>query len=256
MTRASRRRIVCGGGPGAADVDRPGHERRAAQLDHQLRGDRLGLASPARAGAPSRTGSRPRCAARACSEVRWMLAPSQLAASISTRVVSACDLGARAAHHAGDRGRAVARRRSAPSRRRACGSGRRASRTCSPSRARRTVSSRAGDAVEVERVQRLAGEQHHVVGDVDDVGDRALPGGHQPRLQPRRRGADLDVLEHPRGEARAQVRALDGDLRRPRASPAAAGVLGPRRRRQRRRRWRRGPRGRRRRSPGSRAGWG
>ena len=31
---------------------------------------------------------------------------------------------------------------------------------------------RAGDAVEVERVQRLAAEQHRVVGDVDDVVDR------------------------------------------------------------------------------------
>ena len=39
------------------------------------------------------------------SEVRWMLAPSQVAASISTRVVPGVHLGARAAHHAGDRGR-------------------------------------------------------------------------------------------------------------------------------------------------------
>ena len=38
----------------------------------------------------------------------------------------------------------------------------------------------AGDLVEVEGVQRLRGQQHHVVGHVDDVGDRPLPGGHQP----------------------------------------------------------------------------
>ena len=89
---------------------------------------------------------------------------------------------------------------------------------------------RALDAVEVERVQRLPGQQHHVVGDVDDVRDRALPGGHQPRLQPQRARSDLDVLEHARGEARAQVRALDdhvraGDIARrfrgPRATAAA-----------------------------------
>ena len=52
----------------------------------------------------------------------------------------------------------------------------------------------ARDEVGVERVHRLAAEQHHVVGDVDDVGDRPLPRGHQPRLQPRRRLAELDVL--------------------------------------------------------------
>ena len=61
----------------------------------------------------------------------------------------------------------------------------------------------ARDAVEVERVQRLPGEQHRVVGDVDDVVDRALARGHQPRLQPRRRGRDAHVLVHARGEAPA-----------------------------------------------------
>ena len=61
-------------------------------------------------------------------------------------------------------------------------------------------------------MQRAADQQHHVVGDVDDVGDRALPGRHQARLQPRRRRADRDVLEDARGEARAQVGGLDDDL--------------------------------------------
>ena len=70
-----------------------------------------------------------------------------------------------------------------------------------------------GDPVEVERVQRLAGQEHHVVRDVDDVRDRALAGGGQARLEPRRRRADLHVLEHARGEARAQVGDLDGHRR-------------------------------------------
>ncbi len=63
----------------------------------------------------------------------------------------------------------------------------------------------AGDAVEVEGVQRLGGEQHDVVGDVDDVVDRALPGGAEAGLQPRRGLAERDVLEDARGEARAEV---------------------------------------------------
>ena len=61
-------------------------------------------------------------------------------------------------------------------------------------------------------MQRLGRHQHHVVGDVDDVVDRALAGGHQPRLQPRRRRADLHALVHARGEARAQVGVLDDHL--------------------------------------------
>ena len=40
-------------------------------------------------------------------DVRWMFGPTQLAASISTRVVLGSDLGARAAHDAGDRRRAL-----------------------------------------------------------------------------------------------------------------------------------------------------
>ena len=40
-------------------------------------------------------------------DVRWMFGPFQVAASISTRVVRVAHLGARAAHHAGDRGRAL-----------------------------------------------------------------------------------------------------------------------------------------------------
>ena len=141
------------------------------------------------------------------------------------------DLGARAAHHPGDRGRPVGvgdqhhllveRARLAVERLHGLAGSRQPDGQLG-----------AGDPVEVERVQRLAGQQHHVVGDVDHVRDRALAGGHQPRLQPRRRGADLDVLEHARGEARAQLRALDGD---PHAIELAlaARVLAPGRERER-----------------------
>ncbi len=126
--------------------------------------------------------------------------------------------------------------------------------TCSPSRARRTVSCAARHAVEVEGVQRLAGEQHRVVGDVDDVVDRPLAGRRQPRLQPRRRGRERDVLEHARGEAGAELGALDLHLGAGERA-GAAGVLAPRLLGQRRRRWRRAARARRRRRRGSRAGW-
>ncbi len=60
-------------------------------------------------------------------------------------------------------------------------------------------------------MQRLRGHQHHVVGDVDDVVDRPHPGADQPRLEPERRRPDLDVGEHPRREARAELRHLDRD---------------------------------------------
>ena len=40
------------------------------------------------------------------------------------------------------------------------------------------------EPVEVERVQRAAAFEHHVVGDVDDVADRAHAREHEPALQP------------------------------------------------------------------------
>ncbi len=69
----------------------------------------------------------------------------------------------------------------------------------------------ARDLVEVEGVQRLRGQQHHVVGDVDDVVDRPLPGRDQARLQPEWRGADRDLGEDAGGEARAELGHLDRD---------------------------------------------
>ena len=57
-----------------------------------------------------------------------------------------------------------------------------------------------GNEVEVEGVHRLAGEPHHVVGDVDHVVDRPLAGGDQPGPQPERRGTDGHIGEGPGGE--------------------------------------------------------
>ena len=77
----------------------------------------------------------------------------------------------------------------------------------------------AAQLVEVERVQRVAGLQHHVVGDVDEVRDRPHPAGgqadahrerarpdrqagHQPGVVARAAGgvADLDVDATPGGQ--------------------------------------------------------
>ena len=49
----------------------------------------------------------------------------------------------------------------------------------------------AADLAGVERVQRLAPAEHHVVGDVDDVVDGAHAGVREARLEPGRRLADL-----------------------------------------------------------------
>ncbi len=115
------------------------------------------------------------------------------------------------------------------------------------------------DAVQIEGVQRLAGQQHDVVRDVDDVVDRALAAGHQARLQPRRRRADRHVREGARGEARAEVGRFDGDLDRDRHAVVClvgrARVVGPRRRRKLRARRRVRLARDRHRPRGSRAGW-
>ena len=94
---------------------------------------------------------------------------------------------------------------------------------------------RAAHPVEVERVQRLGGREHHVVGDVDDVRDRPLAGRHQPLLEPQRRRADLHVLEHARGEAQADLGVdLDRHVVLGAVVAARLGVLVGRVRRQRR----------------------
>ena len=61
---------------------------------------------------------------------------------------------------------------------------------------------------EIERVQRLVALEQHVVGDVDDVADRAHPRLHEPLRHPRRRLAHRH-LGHPAEVARAPVGFLD-----------------------------------------------
>ena len=68
-----------------------------------------------------------------------------------------------------------------------------------------------GHPIEVEGMKGLRRDQHHVIGDVDDIRDRALPARDQARLQPQRRGPHGDVGEHPCREARTELRRLDGD---------------------------------------------
>ena len=66
----------------------------------------------------------------------------------------------------------------------------------------------------VERVQRAAERDHHVVRHVDDVRDRAHAGREDARSQPHRRRADAHVAEEAGEIARAAVPVLDvdGDL--------------------------------------------
>ena len=75
--------------------------------------------------------------------------------------------------------------------------------------AREAYDDRAPQPVGVEGVQRVAELEHDVVRDVDDVVDRALPGGLQPLLHPARRGPDADALDDRRDVARAEVRVVD-----------------------------------------------
>ena len=63
----------------------------------------------------------------------------------------------------------------------------------------------------IERVKRAAEGEHHVVGDVDDVRDRAHTGGNDSRFQPRRRWADRDLAEEPPDVARATLEVVDLD---------------------------------------------
>ena len=66
----------------------------------------------------------------------------------------------------------------------------------------------------VERVQRVAEREHHVVRHVDDVRDRPHAGADQARLQPARRLADRDVAEQPPDVARAALQVVDADVHR------------------------------------------
>ena len=69
----------------------------------------------------------------------------------------------------------------------------------------------AADAREVERVHGLAVFEHDVVGNVNDVVDRAHAAVAQTLAHPRRGRRDLDVAHHARGVARAERRIVDAD---------------------------------------------
>ena len=73
----------------------------------------------------------------------------------------------------------------------------------------------------VERVQRVAEREHHVVRDVDDIRDRAHAGREQARLQPHRRRGDADVLEEA-SDVAASAQIVDLDL-----DGAAGSSIGP-----------------------------
>ena len=77
-----------------------------------------------------------------------------------------------------------------------------------------TVAIALGKGVQVKGVQRLTGEHHHIVGDVDDVVVRAHAQGVKALDHPVGRRADLDVA-HDAGNvavAQALVSDLDGKL--------------------------------------------
>ena len=69
-----------------------------------------------------------------------------------------------------------------------------------------------GELAQVKGVQRLAGEEHDVIGHVDDVVDGAAAGGHDAAGQPLGRRADLDVADHAGGVALAELGVVDGDV--------------------------------------------
>ena len=210
------------------DVDRPRDQLRAAELDHQPRGDplapacELGVELLLEAGGGLRAQAE---LARGAQDVDPV--PGRDLEQDPGRLLG--DLGDLAAHDPGDPRGPVRGRRRAPSRRRRRRSTPSSVVIFSPSLAVRIDQLAARDLVEVEGVQRLRGEQHHVVGDVDDVVDRPLAGRHQPRLQPGGERPDLHVGEDARGEARAELGDLDRDRGVVGAPPLARrlGVLGP-----------------------------
>ena len=69
-----------------------------------------------------------------------------------------------------------------------------------------------GELAQVEGVQGLARKEHHIVGDVDDVVDRAGTGSSHAAGQPVGAGADLDVLHDAGRIAAAHLGIIDGDV--------------------------------------------
>ncbi len=70
------------------------------------------------------------------------------------------------------------------------------------------------DVRRVERVQRLAEFEHHEIGDIDDVVDRAHADGFQFRAQPIRARADAHAVNDPRRIIRARLAGVGRDVDR------------------------------------------
>ena len=84
----------------------------------------------------------------------------------------------------------------------------------------------AFDAAEVKSVHRLTVLEHDVVGNINDVVDRAHAAVAQSLAHPARGRRNLDVFHHARGVARAEVAVLDVNVDDLRDAAAAALDLG------------------------------
>ena len=82
------------------------------------------------------------------------------------------------------------------------------------------------DAAEVKSVHRLTVLEHDVVGNINDVVDRAHAAVAQSLAHPARGRRDLDVFHHARGVARAEVAVLNVNVDDLRDAAAAALDLG------------------------------
>src|SRR6185436_9342393 len=70
------------------------------------------------------------------------------------------------------------------------------------------------ELVEIERVQRVSEGEHHVVGGVDDVVDRAKAYGFEALADFWRRFFDIDATNHETGIASAHLWRVDSNLDR------------------------------------------
>ena len=64
----------------------------------------------------------------------------------------------------------------------------------------------AGQTVEVKGVERLAVLEEDIIGDVDEIVDRAGPTSREPALHPLRRGPDPHAFDQPSDVARTPLR--------------------------------------------------
>ena len=68
------------------------------------------------------------------------------------------------------------------------------------------------NGIQVIGMHRLSVLFHHIVRDIHQIVDRADAHGSQPSLHPFRRRPDLDILDHSRAVARAEIRILNCHL--------------------------------------------